>query len=141
MTKQKYKQVFVEVPMVEAVDRRTIKRQVGTRKVSKQRGFLKPEMVETEQPVYDFVEEITPTGKPSDVDPDLASFGHLVELACNELHEEGYDVISINPVLRGMHMHEYNSGSLRKGTGRAGWGYGYGYSLTAAFVIIGCLRE
>lgn len=141
MNKPKYKQTYIEVPMVEAIETRTVRRQIGTRKVRKQRGLLKPEFVEVDQPIYDFIEEIVPTGKPSDVDPDLANFSQMVEDACNALHDEGYDVISVEPVLRGMHRHEYNSGSLQKGTGRGGWGYGYGYSLTAAFIIIGKLRD
>jgi len=141
MSSQTYKHILVPVDMDEAYETRTIRRQTGTRTVQKTKGILNPERVTSEEPVYEYVEEQLPTGHPSDTFPNSAAAGKSVEKACNQLAEEGYEVISITPILRGVHAHEYNSGNLKKGTGHSGFGYGYGYSLTDSLLIIGKLKD
>ena len=49
----------------------------------------------------------------------------LIETACNTLHEEGYDIISILPSV---------SGHSEKGVMSQG-GYGFGFSITDGAVI------
>lgn len=56
---------------------------------------------------------------------DLAELSTLIEDACNRLHEEGYDVISILPSVSG----HSERGAINQG------GYGFGYSVTDGVVI------
>lgn len=136
-----YRNVCVYAPMDEAYEVRRKRKFVGTQKVKKVKGILNPEKVEVEEPVYEYVDEHVPTGQFSDVDIDHDAFGNEIESACNYLHEEGYEVVSITPVLRGVHRHEFRTGEITKGNGPVGYGFGYGYSLTSAFMILAKLRE
>lgn len=138
--KPTYKHILVPVHMDEAYETRTIRRQTGTKTVQKTKGLLNPEKVIAEEPVYEYVEEQLPTGNLSDTEPNATEAGMNVEAACNQLADEGYDVISITPILRGMHSHQFSAGNLKKGTGASGFGYGYGYSLTDSFLIVGKLK-
>ena len=126
--------------MDESYETRTIRRQTGTKTVQKTKGILNPERVLEEKPIYEYVEEKLPTGNPSDTNPNSVELGISVETACNDLADEGYEVISITPILRGVHAHQYSSGGLKKGTGTGGFGYGYGYSLTDSLLIVGRLK-
>ncbi len=66
-------------------------------------------------------------------DPHQADIGGLaakIEEACNRLHEEGYDVISILPSV---------SGHSEKGVMAQG-GFGFGFSVTDGAVITGRRR-
>lgn len=56
---------------------------------------------------------------------DLADLSAQIEDACNRLHEEGYDVISILPSVGG----HSERGAINQG------GYGFGYSVTDGAVI------
>ena len=56
---------------------------------------------------------------------DIGELATLIETACNTLHEEGYDVISILPSV---------SGHSEKGVMSQG-GYGFGFSITDGAVI------
>jgi len=56
---------------------------------------------------------------------DIAELATLIETACNGLHEEGYDVISVLPSV---------SGHSEKGVMSQG-GYGFGFSITDGAVI------
>ncbi|ABI77400.1 conserved hypothetical protein [Hyphomonas neptunium ATCC 15444] len=56
---------------------------------------------------------------------DIAELATLIETACNTLHEEGYDIISILPSV---------SGHSEKGVMSQG-GYGFGFSITDGAVI------
>lgn len=62
---------------------------------------------------------------------DLAELSALIEAACNSLHEEGYDIISILPSV---------SGHSEKGVMSQG-GYGFGFSITDGAVITARLRS
>lgn len=140
MRRPEYTQIVVPAHMAEEYRLSQRKEQVGTQKVTKMRGILKPEAYEVERPVFETVEEWVPTGQPSDTEVDVDDFGQRIAIACNDLHEEGYDVISINPVLRGVYGHNHNAGVIEDGTGLGGWGYGFGYSITDSVVIVGKLR-
>lgn len=61
----------------------------------------------------------------------LAELSALIEAACNSLHEEGYDIISILPSV---------SGHSEKGVMSQG-GYGFGFSITDGAVITARLRS
>ncbi len=139
--KPTYKHILIPVLMDEAYETRTIRRQTGTKTVQKTKGILNPERVLKEEPVYEYVEEQMPTGIASDTDPNSVEVGLNLEKACNKLAAEGYEVISITPILRGVHAHQYSQGNLKKGTGASGFGYGYGYSLTDSLLIVGRLSD
>lgn len=140
MIRPEYKHIVVPAHMAEEYRLTKRQEQVGMQKVTKMRGILKPETYEVEKPVYETIEEWVPTGEPSDTEIDAEDFAKRISEACNGLHEEGYDIISMNPVLRGVYGHNHNAGVMEDGTGLGGWGYGFGYSLTDSMVIIGKLR-
>jgi len=131
-----YKHIIVPVQMDESYETRTLRRQTGTRTVQKSKGLLNPEKVTKEEPVYEYVEESLPTGQPSDTNPASAIVGEAVEAACNDLAKDGYGIISITPILRGVHGHEISQGVLKKGTGITGHSFGFGYSVTDSILII-----
>ena len=56
---------------------------------------------------------------------DIADLSAQIETACNRLHEEGYDVISILPSVSG----HSEKGAINQG------GYGFGFSITDGAVI------
>ncbi len=56
---------------------------------------------------------------------DIAELSAQIETACNALHEEGYDVISILPSVSG----HSEKGAINQG------GYGFGFSITDGAVI------
>jgi len=56
---------------------------------------------------------------------DIADLSAQIETACNRLHEEGYDVISVIPSV---------SGHSEKGVVNQG-GFGFGFSITDGAVI------
>ena len=141
MTKQVYKNICVYAPMAEKMEPVSHRKQVGTRKTHKIKGILNPKKIEVEEPIYEYIEDLEPTGEASDTDIDHDAFNTEVNAACNHLDDEGYEVISINPVSRGVHTHQYSSGSQVKGSGPSGFGYGYGYSITSAFIITGKLKN
>lgn len=62
---------------------------------------------------------------------DISQLSDLIEAACNDLHSEGYDIISILPSV---------SGHAEKGVMNQG-GYGFGYSITDGALITGRLRK
>ena len=126
--------------MAEAYKTRTTRRQTGTRTVHKNKGLFNPEKVEQEEPVYEYIEEDVPTGQISDCEIDSIRFGQDIEDACNQLHDQGYNVLSITPVVRGAHQHQYSTGKQTKGTGPGAFGFGYGFSLTDSVVILGRKR-
>ena len=136
-----YKHILVPVGMQEAYEVQTIRRQTGTRSVQKVKGILKPEKVVSEEPVFEFVEEEIPTGELSNTDPNSQACAYDLEEACNTLDAEGYDVISITPILRGVHGHEIRATALKKGTGEIGHSFGFGYSITDALIVMGRRRD
>lgn len=140
MIRPEYKQIVVAAHMAEEYRLTQRQEQVGMQKVTKMRGILKPETYEVEKPIYETVEEWVPTGEPSDTEVDAVDFAKRITVACNDLHDEGYDVISMQPVLRGVYGHNHNAGVMEDGTGLGGWGYGFGYSITDSMIIIGKLR-
>ena len=127
--------------MAEHYETKSIRRQTGTRTVQKHKGLIKPKKVMVEEPIYEYVEESLPTGKASDTEPDSIRAGRDLEKACNALAEEGYTVISITPIMRGVYGSEKNPGSLKKGTGSTGFSYGFGYSVTESLLIVAKLEE
>ena len=122
--------------MAEDYEVQTIRRQTGTRTVERHKGLLKPEKVLKEEAVYEYVEEPIPTGQQSDTTPNSYALGQSVEDACNELAKDGYQVMSITPILRGVHGHQLQPGTLKKGTGVTGYSFGFGYSLTDSILIV-----
>ena len=119
-----YRTIYVTVPMGEGMDLVVNDVQTGTEKIERNKGLFSLEKEQEEIPIYEEMEELVPNGRISDVDADLDMFSRDYEDACNQLYQEGYDIISVQPILRGVHRHEYNSGYMKKGTGEGGFGFG-----------------
>lgn len=58
-----------------------------------------------------------------------------ISISVANLNKEGYEVVSITPVISGQYDYYYNS-TGRGHDGDSGYGYGYGYSYTEGVVII-----
>ena len=136
-SKPKYKQILVPVPMAEHYEVNTIRRQTGTKTVQKHKGIMNPKKVTVEEPIYEYIEEALPTGKSSDTEPDSKKTAKDVESACNALAKDGYKVISVTPILRGVYGHHTKPGIIKKGTGATGYAYGFGYSVTDSLIVLG----
>lgn len=140
-TEQKsiFRNITIRPRMMEVGDWKTIRRRVGTKRVVKNMGIFNKKEIEVDEPVYESERQWVPTGKQSDVQIDAEHFGQMIENACNDLHSEGYDIISITPIVRGNYQYKEQSGILKKGTGSIGHSFGFGYSVTDGVVIIGKL--
>jgi hypothetical protein len=79
--------------------------------------------------VYKHIEEWEDTGF-SDCAVDGELLSKDIETSINELNKEGYEVLTITPVISGDHRATY---STRE---RTSYGYGYGYSYTSGMTII-----
>ncbi|MBV8272950.1 MAG: hypothetical protein JO067_11840 [Cupriavidus sp.] len=60
-----------------------------------------------------------------------------IDVAVRQLNREGYEVVSVTPVISGAYdfKYEVKFGGVNHGGG--GYGYGYGYSYTEGVTIIG----
>lgn len=140
ISKPAYKQEFIRVNMASINEKKRVKRQVGTRKIKKIQGFFQRKKLEVEEPIYEIHDEWVSTGKKSDKYIDIKDFSIKIVDACNKLHADGYDVISIISTIDGRYNHHSDSGKMGE-TGGFGLGYGYGYSVTDGAVIIAKLRN
>ena len=60
-----------------------------------------------------------------------------MQIAIEELNREGYEIISVTPVISGSYSYHSDAGSIGTGlNGGWGYGYGYGYSYTEGVSII-----
>ncbi|MFQ6757068.1 MAG: hypothetical protein D9V46_01560 [Deltaproteobacteria bacterium] len=134
-----YTHRWVRAKMADIKEKKNVKHQIGTKKVTKTRGLFKKEDFEVEEPVYEVREEWVSTGKKSDTCIDIEDFSKRITDACNSLDAEGYDVLSIISTVDGRYSFNTNAGVM--GQGGYGWGYGYGYSVTDGVVIIARLRR
>jgi len=68
----------------------------------------------------------------------------LIQQVCNDFYEDGYEVISIMPTIRGYSNSDYKTGYKENSTygGGYGWGYGwgYGFSVTDGAIITAMRR-
>lgn len=140
ISKPAYTHHWVRANMADIKEKKKVKHQVGTQKVTKTKGLFKREEIEIEEPVYETREEWVPTGKKSDTYIDIEDFSKRITDACNNLHEDGYDVLSIISTIDGRYNYNTSAGPMGQ-AGGYGWGYGYGYSVTDAVVIIAKLHN
>lgn len=135
--KKRYTTIWVRAPMLPLGSMKKEKVQVGTE--MKTQGFFNK--TEVERPVYETRERWEPNGEYSDHAVDEAKLKDIIEDACNQLHDNGYDVISIMPYDQGNYGHKVNTYSGGTTDASWGWGYGYGYSFTRGAIITGKLRD
>lgn len=134
MIKQAYKTVWVRAEMGSLMKKVLKRRQIGTKMVSKEKGFFGSSSVMVEEPVFEEYEELVPTGERSNTFINIEDFSNKIMAACNLLADEGYEVVHISDVIDGRYNFE------TKFNGDAGWGYGYGYSVTDGAVITARLK-
>lgn len=140
-SKPAYRHVVVRPPMEDIGEWKTIKKQVGMKTIKKKAGVFSKRDIEVPEPIYETSREWVPSGRQSDVQIDLIQFGQMIEQACNNLDEAGYNVISIMPVTRGNYQYKDGGGVLKKGTGSIQSSFGFGYSVTDGMVIVGRLKR
>lgn len=135
---------WVRSGMAPLYEEKKVQRQVGVRKVQvrQRKGFLgkEVEVVEIDEPIYEEVTEKVPTGKYSQTYIDMDAYAKAITEQCNDLHEQGYDVIKITEVIEGKYNWD-KYGTSAVGNGGAPTCYSYGYSVTDGVVIIGKKRE
>jgi len=93
-------------------------------------GEVKKTLLSGSVPITKIVTTRKQTGQ-SDCEIDSQRLSEDIEKYSNQLANEGYDIISILPVISGSWRHNTNL------SGSAGWGYGYGYSYTDGVTIVG----
>lgn len=140
-TEQKtaFRHIVLRPRMMEMGEWKTTRRRVGTKKVVKTMGVFNKKEIEVDEPIYETERQWMPSGKVSDVQVDIENFGEMIEQACNELHDAGYEVFSITPVIRGNYQYKENPGKIQKGSGYIGHAFGFGYSVTDGVVVLGKL--
>jgi hypothetical protein len=99
---------WVRASMAALYEEKKIKRQTGVRKVQKKKGIFSSEVIEVDEPIYEEVIEKVPTGTYSDTYIDINEFARRITNACNDLHENGYDVIKITEVIAGRYNYAYD---------------------------------
>ena len=146
MSKKMYKTVWVRAEMGGTFTQITKQRQIGTKQITKEKGFFGGKSSTIEEPIYEDYEERVPTGELSDTFIDIEGFSKKIMDACNSLADEGYDVVHISDVIDGRYnfatreLQNKNSGLGTGSSWGGGWGYGYGYSVTDGAVITARLR-
>ena len=130
-----YKTVSIKANMNPIMKKVTKTKQIGTKSVKKTKGIFKKEEYIEEMPVFEKYEDMVPTGKYSDIYIDIQEFSNRIMQVCNNLYEEGYDVINISTVING--RYKYDTEWSTDG----GAGYGFGYSVTNGVIITAKLRS
>lgn len=83
----------------------------------------------------------------SDCEIDGELLTNHIQQAIDNLNGEGYEVVSITPIISGSYKWQYEAGGIsskRRGvfdvtesvSGNAGYGFGYGYSFTEGVMIV-----
>lgn len=135
-----YKVELISVKMQELGEYKTFRRQIGVKKVQKAKGLFTKETVEVDQPVYETVREWQSSGRKSIGDIDMNALQEQLQDACNILHQDGYDILSITPVIKGAHDYFVQPGLIQKGTGTTSIAYAYGHGVTDGLLITARLR-
>ncbi|GGF77737.1 hypothetical protein GCM10007301_42090 [Azorhizobium oxalatiphilum] len=133
-----YKTVFVKAYLKQEVREQVSNVQVGTRTISKRKGLFDTAMVQEEEPVYEQRVEKVTTGKHSETEIDAEDFSRRIEKTCNDMHDKGYDLVSMNEVIRGAYHYDAKPNQSRTDHLCAGGGYSiaYGYSMTDGMMIL-----
>lgn len=136
-----YKHVTVTPIMMEIGEWKTTKIKTGTKKIKRTQGVFNKKEVVVEKPIYETKRQWVTSGKRSDVQIDSEDFGLKIATACNELDNNGYDIVEMIPILRGNYQYQKDKGILQKGSGTIGQSISFGYSLTDAVTIIAKRRD
>ncbi len=78
----------------------------------------------------------------SDTQIDAKRLAEDLDKAISELNANGYEIISVTPIISGKYQFEkdYKKGEVgfteSKGGWGYGWGYGYGYSYTDSLIVV-----
>lgn len=135
MNNEKSKPIIVNVwikvgmhPITNKV-KRTVK--VGTKSVTKTKGVFSKTNYEEEEPILEEKEIYEPTGKYSTTDIDVVDLKDKMNQVCNDLENDGYDILTITPINSGVYDYGHYNGN----------GFGYGYGVTDTVMITGKLRK
>ena len=107
MEKPIYKTVSIKAYMNPIMKEVTRTRQIGTKPVTKTKGIFKKEKYIEEKPIYEKYEEIVPTGEYSHTHIDIQKLSNQIMQACNNLYEEGCNVISITDIINGKYKYDF----------------------------------
>ena len=136
MKKPIYKTVSIKANMAPIMKKVTKNKKVGTKEVKKTKGFWNTEEYTEEEPVFEEYDEMLPTGKYSNTSIDIEEFSYSIMESCNQLFEDGYQVINISDITSGRYAYDRSSN-----LNGAGWGFGYGYSVTDGVIITAKLKD
>ncbi len=136
-----YRHITVNSIMMEIGEWKTTKIKTGTKKIKRTQGVFNKKEVVVEKPIYETTRRWVTSGKRSDVQIDADDFGLKIATACNELDQDGYDVVEMIPILRGNYQYQKDKGILQKGSGTIGQSISFGYSITDGVTIIAKRRD
>ena len=134
-----YRTLFVSAKMFQEHELKTVRKQVDVHKRVRTEGVFRKQEVEVEEPIFADCEEYVPTGQASDTIIDIDRLAESIEIACNSLDRDGYEVHSITPVICG--SYDWRARGVSSAHAKVAGGFGYGYSLTQGAVITGRLRK
>lgn len=136
---------WVKASMQPLYKKEIVKKQIGTRTITKTKGIFSKTQVEIEEPIYEDQEKLIPTGRYSDTEIDIEEFSNNINRVCHELTALGYKILQVIPMNSGRYKYEYKETSKKLRLGdtedlSGGYGYGYGYGITDGVIIIGELK-
>lgn len=135
--------IAVWAQMMPLGENQTIQVQVGTRKVVREKGLFKKEMVEEEEPIFEPQTKFVPNGKRSSTTVDINDLRQKIEDACERLIADGYEIHTIMPIISGAYNYRDIESSKRtlgatitEKMDGGGWGYGYSYTDGAIITAV-----
>lgn len=131
------KSIWVKAPFVEKGYWDTQQVQVGSELKEVPKGLLRKKILE-EVPVFE-EQKISVCTSHADKQIDGKEFNKIIEETVSQLDMEGFDIISITPVISG--QYDCYDGGVKTGIndaalGHSSTGYGYGFSYTEGVSIL-----
>ena len=130
--------IWVAAHFKEVGSWRTKSVQMGTENKTIEKGFFKKRQVEEEVPIFEERREWVMTGV-SDCDIDGERFSKDIGTAINALEVDGFEIVSITPVLCGSYKFDVKAPVINAAD-RASYGWGYGFSYTSGATVVARLR-
>jgi len=129
-----YKSIWVKAHFLKKGKWVTKKKEDGYRTEMVEKGFLKKRQVEKRIPIYKDVKEwIVTSISDSEIDGEKLTID--INNAIELLHNDGYEVMNVTPVISGRYKYDYADPIIRS-SNKLGYGWGYGFSYTEGVNII-----
>lgn len=129
-----YRTVSVRANRYQAYKDKKQQVKTGTRKVEKPAGILGKKTKIVEEDIYETKVIKVKDGEPSRHMCDDQKLAEDIQASLSDLGSEGFEVISVTPIIRGDHDFNYQSQTMIDSR-TYGYGYGMGWSYTEGVII------